>query len=127
MVGLHLKWYTKARRFLEVAKRELEEGYYDFAAFNSQQAVEFALKAILIRRTGYRPYTHSITELLDALSEISEVPDDVRGCEGIEEHYLKARYPEARLREYSREEAEDAIRCAEVILRYVEGLLEEEG
>lgn len=127
MEKLYLKWYAKAKRFLEVAKRDLEDGYYDFAAFNSQQAAEFALKALLIRRTGYRPYTHSIAELLNATSEVLEVSQEVRECESIEEHYLQARYPEARLRDYSREEAESAVECAEVILGYVERLLEEEG
>jgi len=87
---------------LEVAKRDLNDGYYDFAALNSQQAAEFALKALLIKKTGYKPYTHSISELLDALSEIVDVPAKVRECEGLEEHYVQAGYPDARLRDYRR-------------------------
>ena len=124
---MYLKWIEKARRFLEAAKRDLEDGYYDFAALNSQQAAELALKALLIKKTGYKPYTHSISDLLDAVSEFAEVPEEVRDCESIEEHYIQARYPDARLKDYREEEAESAVKCAEVMLSYVEGLLEKEG
>ncbi len=55
-------------------ERITSDEYYDFAALNSQQAAEFALKALLIKRTGFKPYTHSISELLDALSEMLDVP-----------------------------------------------------
>jgi len=125
--AIALSWLRKARRFAEVAKRELEEGYYDIAAFSAQQAAEMALKAVLIGKTGYKPLTHSITELLEAISEIAEVPEEVSGCSGIEEHHVQARYPDARVREYTREEAEGAVRCAEVILRYAKELLEVGG
>jgi len=124
---IYERWMDKARRFLAVAKRDLNDGYYDFAALNSQQAAEFALKALLIKKTGFKPYTHSISELLDALSEVVEIPAQVRACEDLEEHYVQARYPDARLRDYRREEAEKAVTCAEVIVSYVEGVLEEGG
>jgi len=122
-----LSWLRKARRFAEVARRDLKEGYYDISAFNAQQAAEMALKAILIAKTGYKPLTHSITELVDALSELVEVPEEIKNCSYIEEHYIQARYPDARLRDYTREEAERAVRCGEAILRYAEGLLEVGG
>ncbi len=127
MERIYEKWMEKAKRFLQVAKRDLDDGYYDFAALNSQQAAEFALKALLIKKTGFKPYTHSISELLDALSEVLDVPDTLRECEGLEEHYVQARYPDARLRDYRREEAEKAVDCAEVIVSYAEGILEEDS
>ena len=126
-MSLYEKWISKAKRFLEVAKRDLKDGYYDFAALNSQQAAELALKAILIKKTGFRPYTHSITDLLDSIPEFAEVPDEVRDCESIEEHYVQARCPDARLNDYRLEEAETAVRYAEVIIDFVERLLEEES
>ncbi|MDK2465071.1 MAG: HEPN domain-containing protein [Candidatus Korarchaeota archaeon] len=125
--SLALSWLRKAKRFIEVAKRDLDGGYYDISAFNAQQAAEMSLKAVLIAKTGYKPLTHSITELLDALSELLDVPDHIRSCSHIEEHYIQARYPDARLREYTREEAERAVRCGEAIVRYAEGLLEVGG
>ena len=123
---MHIRWLEKAMKFLDRARRDLMDGYYDFSALNSQQAAEFALKALLIAKTGYKPLTHSITELLRALSEIVDVQEELLGCGKIEEHYIQARYPDARMSEYTREEAEEALRCAEVILSYVKGILEEE-
>lgn len=118
-----LGWLDKAKRFLAVAKRSLEDGLYDMACFNSQQAAEMALKAVLIMRAGYKPLTHSITELLEAISEIENVPSEVSNCSGIEEHYVQARYPNARMREYSFDEAQVSVRCGEVIVGYAERIL----
>ena len=108
-----------------MAQNHIREGYFDFACLNAQQAAEFSLKALLITKTGYKPLTHSITELLDAVSEIQRVPDEVYECRRIEEHYIQARYPDARMNEYTREEAEEVVKCAEVILSFVEGFFEE--
>ncbi len=120
-----LGWLDKAKRFLTAAKRSLDESLYDMACFNSQQAADMALKAVLIMKSGYKPLTHSITELLEAISEIEEVPSDISDCSGIEEHYIQARYPNARVKEYSFDEAQDSVKCGEAIVRFAEGILEE--
>ncbi len=122
-----LSWLDKARRFADSARLEAENGHHDISAFDSQQAAEMALKAVLIAKTGYKPMTHSLTELLEAISELMDVPDEIRECAWLEEHYVQAGYPDARPRDYSRGEAEAAARCGEVVLRYAEGVLEVPG
>lgn len=114
-------WKGKAMRFRESSLAELREGRYDTASFAAHQAVELYLKGVLIERTGMRPYTHSLIELIDLLKAIGlEVAPEVEECvKELEPHYLQARYPDARLREYAEEEAARAVECMEVILDFL--------
>ena len=43
----------------------------------------------------------------------------MRCAEALEMHYIQARYPDARINDYRRWEAEEAIRCMEVVWNYV--------
>ncbi|MCD6411069.1 MAG: HEPN domain-containing protein [Thermoplasmata archaeon] len=65
-------------------------------------------------------YTHSLVELLRILEELGhEIPEDIKNVQKLAEHYTQARYSDARLTEYEREEAEEAIKCMERILEHV--------
>jgi len=67
--------------------------------------------------TGTR-ITNSTAELLQYLAKTLNVqpPNDVVRCaEALEMHYIQARYPDARINDYRRWEAEEAIRCMEVV------------
>ncbi|AEA13652.1 HEPN domain protein [Thermoproteus uzoniensis 768-20] len=39
----------------------------------------------------------------------------------LEQHYLQARYPDARIGEYERWEAEECIKCMESLWRWIGG------
>ncbi|WP_148682945.1 HEPN domain-containing protein [Pyrobaculum ferrireducens] len=115
-------WVRRALRFREYAGEDLRSGRYDSAAFFAQQAAEFLLKAVLIRATGSRPLSHSISELLSYVAKVfgRSLPEDVVRCaESLESHYVQARYPDARLNDYRRWEAEEAVKCMEVVWGYV--------
>lgn len=117
-------WLAKAERFRRYAKEDLEKSRFDSAAFYSHQSVELLLKAFLIKLTGARPLTRSTSELLAILSRALDgrIPESVIRCsEELEQHYVQARYPDARISEYRRWEAERAIECMEVIWSYVQG------
>ena len=78
-----------------------------------------------MRLTGSRPLTHPLSELLKLLARAVgvDVPGDVARCaEELENHYVQARYPDARVGEYRRWEGERAVECMESLWRYVEGL-----
>lgn len=106
-------WFRKAAKFYEYAKEDFRSGRYDSAAFFAQQSVELAFKALLIKYTGARPQTHSLSALLEMLEKALgvEFGGEVRRCaELLESHYVQARYPDARLNEYRSWEAEEAIK-----------------
>ena len=67
------------------------------------------MKADLIVKSWYKPLTYSITELSEAISEVEEVPSDISDCSGIEERYIQARYPNARVKEYYFDETRDSV------------------
>jgi len=51
---------------------------YDIACFSSQQAVELYLKGKIIAKSGSKPYTRSLVELLRIIEKLGyEVPEDV--------------------------------------------------
>ncbi|MCD6348182.1 MAG: HEPN domain-containing protein [Candidatus Korarchaeota archaeon] len=117
------KWMLMARRTLESAKRDLVGGDYNWACFKSQQAAEFAVKAILWG-IGRPKYGHATSKLI---VELDDVPDEViEICKRLDKFYTAPRYADmwsegAPFEYYSRREAEEAIYYAERILEFVEG------
>ncbi len=65
------KWITMAKRTLESAKRDLSGGDYNWACFKSQQAAEFAVKALLWG-IGRPKYGHVVYKLVVELGNVSE-------------------------------------------------------
>ena len=73
-----------------------------------------------MEKSGLKPYTHSLVELLRILEGSGTIyPRISKMHKKIGRTYTWARYPDARLTEYEREEAEEAIKCMERILEHV--------
>ncbi|MGB2728909.1 MAG: HEPN domain-containing protein [Halobacteriota archaeon] len=119
-----MTWFEKSKSFEKNAETALKMELYDIACFSSQQAVELYLKGKIIDKSGSKPYTHSLVELLKIIEKLGyEMPDDIKKCaKELGEHYTQARYPDARITEYEKEEAEKAIKGMEEILKYAEVL-----
>ncbi len=119
-----MTWLEKLKSFEKNAENALKMELYDIACFSCQQAVELYLKGKIIDKSGSKPYTHSLVELLKIIGTLGhEVPNDILKCaKELGEHYSQARYPDARITEYERDEAEKAMRCMEEILEYAKVL-----
>ena len=116
-------WLNKARRFRDYAKEDLVNNRYDSAAFFAQQSVELLIKGLLIKFGGSRPITYSTSELLQYLMRLigREAPQEVVRCaESLEQHYVQARYPDVRINDYRRWEAEEAVKCMDLVWDYVQ-------
>lgn len=59
---------NKAVRFLQEAERDVGSGWYDFALFHAEQALQLALKALLLEREGRYPFTHDLDELIISMA-----------------------------------------------------------
>jgi len=57
------RWLNKAEENLKVAETSYRNSFYAASCFHAQQAAELALKALIISRKGYQPFTHSQVEL----------------------------------------------------------------
>jgi HEPN domain-containing protein len=67
---------------------------YRDVAFHCQQAVEKALKALIVRRTGERPpHVHNLRELLSLLSDFVPPSSVVEAVLALNPHYRATRYP----------------------------------
>lgn len=123
-------WFKQAKRDLESAKNQREDGFFEWACFIAQQAAEKAVKAVY-QKLGAEAWGHSILDLLNGLKEKLEVPEALfdQGRR-IDKFYIPARYPNGWATgspsEYiTKEDAENAISDSEEILQFCEGLLAE--
>lgn len=116
------KWFEKSQMYQELARESLAKDRYDFSCYSAQHAIEFYLKGLLILRTGAKPYSHSLSTLLMALADtgVETLPKVIECSWVLSEHYLQAQFPDARLNDYTREEATEAIRCMEVIIDFLQ-------
>ncbi|AAK42074.1 HEPN domain-containing protein [Saccharolobus solfataricus] len=60
----------RALRFLDEAKRDLNEGYYDIGSFHVEQALQLYIKAVIFELFGKEYEGHGIRELLGYLSKL---------------------------------------------------------
>ncbi|MEB3778692.1 MAG: HEPN domain-containing protein [Desulfurococcales archaeon] len=119
----YLLLWRRAERFLLRAERDLNEGDYDGACFNSEEALQLAVKAVLYRYFGESLRIHGSRILLARLrnllmeagmeseaSIISEFVSNNRVPLGIlEESYIMARYGNIT---YGKSQAELCVKTA---------------
>lgn len=88
------EWLNRARSNLIQAKAKRKGVYLEDLCFNAQQAVEKAIKALLIKHDVQFPYVHDIAELLTLLEETDqEVPRSLRQAEKLTRFAVFTRYP----------------------------------
>ena len=130
MVSRYKDWLRQADRNLLSALANYREGLYEEVCFESHQAGEKALKALLNylhkERRG-----HSLTFLASELS--ISVPNDVRECFfSLDKHYIPSRYPDvydegAPLDYYTKSDADECVNCARRIIRWVKDLVKQKA
>jgi len=126
LVSRYRDWLRQSERNLISAYANYREGIYEESCFESHQAAEKAVKALLnylhIERRG-----HSVLYLISEAP--IEVPDDIRRCVlELDKHYIPTRYPDiydegAPLDYYSREDADRCLECAKKIIEWVKGVV----
>ena len=102
---------------------KLPNGYEDLC-FHAQQAVEKAVKALLIRLGMEFPYTNDVAFLLTLLAKAGqEIPERVRQAAGLSRFAVFTRYP-GLAEPVGRNEYEEAVRTTEEVVRWAEGRLQ---
>jgi HEPN domain-containing protein len=74
-------WLKRAKSNLQIAKagKVFEDVLYEDLCFDCEQAVEKALKALLISIDVSFPRTHSISHLIELIEEQNiKVPDEIK-------------------------------------------------
>ncbi len=88
-------WLVKAAHDLEMADRALAEpAFPDMASFHAQQAIEKALKAVLVIREVEPPRTHLLSVLLDQMEPLDDRLANLRNqLNWLTAFAVEARYP----------------------------------
>lgn len=126
MVSRFRDWLRQSERNILSAVANYREGIYEETCFESHQASEKAVKALLnylhIERRGH--------SLLFLASEAQvEVPEEIKQCIlYLDKHYIPSRYPDiydegAPLDYYTREDAEKCLSCANKIIEWVKNIV----
>ncbi len=115
-------WLRRARSNL-VRSRLLAgqpEGLYEDLCFDAQQAVEKALKAVLVQRGVGVPKTHALAELLTRVENSGiEVPAEIQEATLLTPYAVEARYPGI-WEEVTLADHEEAVRVAERVVAWAE-------
>lgn len=113
-------WLAEADEDLATTRALLDRGIFKQACFHAQQAVEKALKAVLLKRSGAIPRIHDLPGLLARLRRVDpSVPDHGAAVQVLDPYYMLARYPDARppgTASPSRADADKALALAESVV-----------
>lgn len=87
-------WLRYAEENLEISRLALERVYINASLQNAQQAVEKALKALLVELRGEIPRTHSIDALMRMCESINAgVSLLSEECNLLDSIYIPSKYP----------------------------------
>ncbi len=121
------RWFNQAEHTLKSATSDMDRADYDWSCFKSQQAAEYAVKALL-RGLGKEAIGHSVLKLIAELGKTGciigdELKDRARS---VDKHYIPPRYPNAYpegspFEFYDRKTAEEAIDNASEIIKFITG------
>ncbi|MEA1992894.1 MAG: HEPN domain-containing protein [Euryarchaeota archaeon] len=115
-------WLVQAEHVLKEAEWCKKGEFYDGACFLSQQAAEMGVKALCERYT-HDSWGHSISKLLDKITEI-EIPQNLQeGAKTLDKYYIPTRYPNgfdtgAPKDFFTEKEAKGAINYATEIIKF---------
>jgi HEPN domain-containing protein len=118
-------WLEASDIDMQAADATFKQGLFSSCVFHCQQSVEKKLKAILAY-SGKPKFTHSLTNLMEMLVEPENIPDEIRDAlSDLDLHYTQSRYPgiTSIKKLYTKKKAEDAMRWADMLLKYADSLL----
>lgn len=118
-------WLRQAEKDLQHAKKSIDIEDYEWSCFSAQQAAEKGVKA-LYQALRAEAIGHSVSMLLKKLPK-KYAPEEelINQAKILDRHYIPSRYPNfhpegAPLDYYTKEDAEEAVKIAEKIIKFCE-------
>ena len=113
-------WIDRAKSSLEIAKtRNSILVYYEDLCYQAQQAVEKAIKGMLIYFNVEPQFTHNIGFLLDELGAHVKISDEIRESIKLSKYAVQTRYP-GEYDDITEEDYKESIRIAKKCLEWAE-------
>ncbi|MDD2734729.1 MAG: HEPN domain-containing protein [Desulfuromonadaceae bacterium] len=118
-LGTPLDWLNRAKSNLAIARQpRTDEIYWEDLCFETQQAAEKALKAVLLARGIKFRFVHDLSELLTALEQNGiSLPPDVKEAAILTDYSVEARYP-GPFEPVTQEEFLESLRIAEAVVAW---------
>ncbi|MEW6532029.1 MAG: HEPN domain-containing protein [Thermodesulfobacteriota bacterium] len=122
--GTPAEWMSHAKSDLRLARLAAGDEFVrrEQICFHAQQAVEKAIKALLLSRGIEFPLTHDIEELLELVEEGLALPRDVAEVGHLTPYAVETRYP-GYWDEITEDEAGKAVRLAELTVDWEDQIL----
>ncbi len=121
-------WLKRAKSNLQIAKagKVFEDILYEDLCFDCEQAVEKALKALLVSIDVSFPRTHSISHLIELIEEHSiMVPDEIKDSISLTAYAVSTRYP-GDFEPVDEQEYQETLETAEKVFNWVRKIIENE-
>ena len=120
-LGSPIDWLRRGKSNLIRAKQpKPKEVYWEDLCFDTQQAVEKSLKALLLYYKMPFRYVHDIAELLTSLEQNGiSLPERIREGAELSEYAVEARYPSP-MEPVTEDEYIKAVKTAEEVVSWVE-------
>ena len=114
------QWLSRARgNYARACQPKPSEGFWEDLCFDTQQAVEKAVKALMIFIGLKFTYTHDIGKILEQLSSAGiSIPPDVQASAALTEYAVETRYP-GWGEPVTEDEYRDAVASAAAVLDWV--------
>ena len=125
-LGTSPDWLKRAKSNLIRAKQpKPEEVLWEDLCFDTQQAAEKALKAVLVaRRIPFR-FVHDIAELLTLLENQGvPLPEEIKVSAELTGYSVESRYP-GPFEPVTEEEFQRALKIAEAVVAWAESLIDQ--
>ena len=125
-LGTPYDWLRRAKSNLIRAKQlKPEEVLWEDLCFDTQQASEKALKAVLLAlRIPFR-FVHDIAELLTLLENQGVIlPEEIKASAELTDYSVESRYP-GPFEPVTEEEFQRALKIAETVVAWAESQIEQ--
>jgi len=124
-VGTPHNWLKRAKSNLIRAKQpKPEEVLWEDLCFDTQQAAEKALKAVLLARGIPFRFVHDIAELLTLLENQGvTLPEEIKVSAELTDYSVESRYP-GPFEPVTEEEFQRALKIAEAVVAWAESLID---
>jgi HEPN domain-containing protein len=111
-------WLATAENDLLWGRDSAEHGFHSQACFIAQQVAEKALKAVALHRGVDQLKSHSVRQIAQFLQVNAEIEE---AAKVLDQYYIPTRYPDAFAEGapqsyYDRQQADAALRLAEIVL-----------
>ena len=120
-LGTPQEWLKRAKSNLALAKQpKTEDIYWEDLCFETQQAAEKALKAVLLSKKIRFRFVHDLAELITLLENNGvSLPEGVRTAAILTDYSVEVRYP-GPFEPVTKEEFKKALKIAESVVAWAE-------